>query len=182
MSVLIEAHSVVVRIKTVAEKYPGGVEQYIKDCPNKTLCMDKDIICICFMNGNDGKNFIISLEKLGFRCVTDGELDEIAVVDQFEGCTLPCDWLEFSNSVTGEERPMRISACKLKGAPVEFVSYPDSWDYEKSVSKHTWLIDLVDGNTCATFIKRDGNVEIYRDNLTGEEVYCYRTVNRNLNS
>ena len=44
MAVLIEAISVVIRRETIAEKYLGGLDQYIDDCPNNTLCIDEEIV------------------------------------------------------------------------------------------------------------------------------------------
>jgi len=70
MAVLIEAISVVIRCETIAEKYPDGVDQYIQDCPNGTLCMDDDIVQVGFMFSDDVNAFIGNLERLGFRCVT----------------------------------------------------------------------------------------------------------------
>jgi len=61
------------------------------------------------MTTEDAKKFVDNLEDLGFTLFTDGHFDEIALVDQFEGFALPCDWLEFTNSagckISGEYQP-----------------------------------------------------------------------------
>lgn len=180
MAVLIEAISVVVRLETIADKYPGGVEQYVSDCPNNTLCMDKDITSVRFMTSGDANNFINGLVRDGLRCVTDGEYDEIAVVDQFDGFCMPCDWLDFTNSA-GSKNIKRISACKIKGGPVDCVSTPPEWHYETSLSK--WAIHVNEDELARiTLLRREGHFDVYMDRLTGKELYCQRNVNRNLNS
>lgn len=135
MSVLIEANNIVLRIETIEEKYPGGVDQYIKDCPNRSLCMDDEIIRIGFLTLRETEQFVRYLESLGFRCVTNGQFDEIAVLDQFEGFYYPCDWLDFTNTA-GAEHMQRISACKIKGASHAVVSVPQGWEYEISISRN----------------------------------------------
>ena len=37
MSVLVEAINVIVRKETLEHKYPGGLQAYEKDCPNKSF-------------------------------------------------------------------------------------------------------------------------------------------------
>jgi len=181
MAVLIEAISVVIRLETIVAKYRGGVEQYVRDCPNSTLCMDKDIVRVGFMTTSDAIDFVKGLEKDGFRCVTDGEYDEIAIVDQFEGFFRPCDWLEFTNSAGGKNIE-RISACKIKGAPIDYISKPEGWNYETSISKRAMYVDADEFAARTTFLQRKGNVYFYLDKLTGEEVCFQRTIKRNLNS
>jgi hypothetical protein len=180
MAVLIEAVSVVIRVETIEEKYPGGLEQYIKDSPNRTLCMDEDIVRLGFMDSNDAGEFIDSLVSLGFRYITDEEFDEIAVVDQFTGFYAPCEWLDFTDSAAFKGAK-RISACKLKGAYVDYIYLPEKWVYEESLSKKTIVTDQDEDAVRMTFIRREGNFDIFRDKLTGEEVYRERTVRRNLN-
>ena len=181
MAVLIEAITVVVRKETINEKYPGGLAQYIQDCPNRTLCMDKDIVRVGFMTSEDAKEFVNNLEDLGFTLFTDGHFDEIALVDQFEGFALPCDWLEFTNSAGGKNI-RRISACKIKGAPVDCVSLPAGWDYETSLSKRTSVFNPNDIDNNMIFLRHEDGVDFYLDAITGEESWVRRTIKRNLNS
>jgi hypothetical protein len=181
MAVLIEAISVVIRLVTIAEKYPGGVEQYVKDSPNRTLCMDDSIARLGFMTGRDAQDFIESLERLGFRCAVDGEFDEIAVVDQFDGLYMPCDWLEYLKLVIFEG-DIRVSICKSKGNPIGDVVFPCGWNYEKSLSKRTLPMDSRSLGDRLIFLKHKDGVDCYRDALTGEEVFITRTISRNTNA
>jgi hypothetical protein len=38
MAILIEAISIFVRVETIEQKYPGGLDFYAQDCPNATFC------------------------------------------------------------------------------------------------------------------------------------------------
>jgi hypothetical protein len=181
MAVLIEAITVVVRKETINEKYPGGLTQYIQDCPNRTLCMDKDIVRVGFMTSEDAKEFVNNLEDLGFTLFTDGHFDEIALVDQFEGFALPCEWLDFTNSAGGKGI-RRISACKIKGAPADTVSIPAGWDYETSLSKRTSVFNPNDIDNNMIFLRHEDGVDFYLDAITGEERWVRRTAKRNFNS
>ncbi len=55
MGVLIEAISVVIRCRSILEKLPGGVEQFLKRLPNKTLRSDGKLACVHLMNRSDTK-------------------------------------------------------------------------------------------------------------------------------
>ncbi|MEI8172711.1 MAG: tetratricopeptide repeat protein [Deltaproteobacteria bacterium] len=177
MAVLVEALSVVCRIETITEKYPGGVDQYIQDCPNGTLCKDDKIVRVGFMSPDDVNAFIENLERLGFRYVTDGEFDEIAVVDQFKGINLPCAWLEFGNLVLFEGN-VRVSICTSKGKDLGDVVFPCGWDYETSLSKRVVVVESEDADKRMTFLRREDGVDFYLDTLTGEEVFIGRTTNK----
>lgn len=181
MAVLIEAVSVVIRIETIADKYPGGLEQYIKDFPNRTLCMDEDIVRVGFMDSNDAGEFIDSLVSLGFRFVTDEQFDEIAVVIQFEGLGLPCDWLDYINVVIFKG-DIRVSMCKLKGKPLGKLAFPCGWDYETSLSKHTLSMSSDDSDSRMIFLRHENGVDYYLDALTGKEHWLERAAKRSLNS
>ena len=40
MAVIIEDLNLIVRVSTLEEKDPGGLEQYCRDCPNDSFCCD----------------------------------------------------------------------------------------------------------------------------------------------
>jgi len=181
MAVLIEALSVVIRLETIIDKYPGGVDQYIEDCPNNTLCLDDDLVRVGFMTGHDLFDFIGSLERLGLKYIDDDEFDEIAVVDQYDGIVRPCDWLEYLNLVIFEG-DLRISICKIKGSTIDSIAFPQGWSYQNSLSKKTMALNPAEIESRMTFLRREGSVDFYRDVLTGEEVFIARTVSRNCNA
>lgn len=181
MAVLIEALSVVIRLETVADKYPGGVEQYIEDCPNNTLCLDDDLVRVGFMTGHDLFDFIRSLERIGFKHMEGDEFDEIAVVDQHDGIVKPCDWLEYLNLVIFEG-DIRVSICKIKGSAIDSIAFPAGWNYKNSLSKKSIALDPADFDGRMIFLRREGNVYYYRDKVTGLETFVKRTIIRNANA
>jgi hypothetical protein len=181
MAVLIEALSVVVRLETIIDKYPGGVDQYIVDCPNNTLCLDDDLVRVGFMTGHDAFDFIGSLERLGLKYIDDDEFDEIAVVDQYDGIVRPCDWLEYMNLVIFEG-DIRVSICRIKGSAIDCVAFPRGWVYENSLSKKNITLDSADFEGRMTFLRREGGVEFYLDKVTGIETFVKRTIIRNANA
>lgn len=181
MAVLIEAISVVIQIETIAEKYPGGIERYIDDCPNRTLCMDETIVRVGFMTGVDAQDYIESLECLGFSCAVGDEFDEIAVVDQFDGLFLPCDWLEHLKLVIFEG-DMRLSICKSKGKSIGDIAFPLGWRYETSLSKRTLSVDSKHLEERMVFLRSEGEVDYYLDTLSGEEMFVHHPVRKNGNA
>ena len=181
MAVLIEALSVVIRLETITDKYPGGVDQYIEDCPNYTLCLDDDIVRVGFMTGHDLFDFIGSLERLGFRHIDDDEFDEIAIVDQFDGIIRPCDWLEYMNLVIFEG-DIRVAICRIKGSIIDRIGFPRGWNYETSLSKRTMVLDPMEFDGRMIFLRREDGADFYRDVVTGKEVFIRRTVTRNANA
>ncbi len=40
------------------DKYPGGVDQYRTDCPNKTYHEDEHLTCVAYMSGEDLFDYI----------------------------------------------------------------------------------------------------------------------------
>jgi len=63
MSVLVEAISVIVRISTLRDKYPSGVDAYRALCPNRTYCADEPLTRIGFMVPDDVRGFVKILER-----------------------------------------------------------------------------------------------------------------------
>ena len=181
MAVLIEAISVVIRRETIADKYPGGLNQYVEDSPNRSLCMDEELVRVGFMIAGDASDFIASLEREGFNCVVDDKYDEIAVVDQFAGIYLPCDWLEFLTVVIFKGDLM-VKACNISGNPIDYLAFPAGWDYEHSLSKRPMVTTEADFALRTTFLRHENGIDIFWDKLTGKEVCRERAMKRNANA
>jgi len=180
MAVLVEAYSVVIRKETINEKYPGGVDQYIEDCPNGTFCMDQDITRVGFMSPDDVDAYIDNLELLGFTCVNDGEYDEIAVVVQFRGFILPCEWLECLD-VKIFEGDQKLMVCQIKDSAFSGVFCPRGWDYETSFSKRVVMVESEGTEKRMKFLRHEDGVDFYLDTLTGQEVFIEQTIRRTAN-
>ncbi|MBN1363322.1 MAG: hypothetical protein JW976_00820 [Syntrophaceae bacterium] len=143
--------------------------------------MDDEIIRVGFLNPDETDEFVDRLENLGFRCVTNGEYDEIALVDQFKGFFLPCDWLDFTNSAGGVNIK-RISACKIKGAEVDVIYLPPDWEYETSISKQILALTHNEFDERMKFLRQEEGFDCYLDTVTGKEYWAEQTKKRNLNS
>jgi hypothetical protein len=180
MAVLVEAISVLVRLETIAEKYPGGVDQYAQDCPNGTFCMDEDITRVGFMDPDDVVAFIANLEHLGFQCITDDKCDEVAVADQVNGIVIPCDWLEHLYLVLFEG-DVRVFICKIADKPLGEIVFPAGWNYEASLSKRFITVKSEDVDKRMKFLRHEDGVDFYLDTLTGQEVFIEQTIRRTAN-
>lgn len=173
MAVLAEAISVVVRRDRINESYPGGWDQYVKDCPNQTLCGDAHLARIGFMVPIDVRRFIDRLEERGltFRDPQGNALD-IVVVDQLQGPTTPCDWIE-TGIFTCEGQSIR--ACRAVGCTDDVILTPDGWTYEGSLSHTCCFVSLEGGEKSVRFLERRDGLEAWLNLMTGKPVYVGRT-------
>lgn len=60
MPITLQFHNVIIRKKTIIEKYNGGLVQYRKDCPNKSFLEDEHLTRVGFMNQNAMDSYIDS--------------------------------------------------------------------------------------------------------------------------
>ena len=121
MSVLIEALSVVVRNKTLEEKYLGGLLGYRGECPNQTFCTDGHLSRVGFMVPEDVGAFVEKLKCQGLDFAETGDFTDIAVVCQMTGPTAPCPWLYFA------QHPDGYSLAWLPETDPHNVYVPDGW-------------------------------------------------------
>jgi len=175
MSVLIEAISVVIRLEAVERFYPGGLDG-LKGCPpNRTLCNDDHLVRIGFMVPFDVGNYIGRLEKMGFQFLLDGSARDIAVVDQHQGLTTPCDWLEVIYFDIDNDPNQRVVAAHLIGEDPDPMSVPERWALDQSISMKKGYVPNKEFHKQLKFLRRDPSVSVYLDKKTGKEVYIGRT-------
>ena len=131
MSVLVEALSLVVARKVLDVSYPGGTDAFLKwmsepHVPCRCCCADENLVSASFFGAEDATEVGDDLLLLGFVAEDNGRFYELAFIDQAEGPTLPCDWLEWTKHAEG------YSSCWLAGTePGEFHA-PDAWTPEQS--------------------------------------------------
>jgi hypothetical protein len=172
MAVLIEGISVVVRRPRIDALYPGGWKGYVSDCPNRTLCADPDLARIGFMDPADVQAFVNRLESLGFVFYRDNDAVDLVVVDQQEGPTTACSWLEFGHvSVEGN----RLAVCRLAGSKDLTLVMPDGWTYEGSLSASFGFLPTEEAKRELRFLRHDNGVDVFLHLPTGREVYVGRT-------
>ena len=172
MAVLIEAISVIVRLEAVAQRYPGGTAKFISASPNRTLCADSELARIGFMHPDDVGAFVRGLEKLGLVFVNQQNIAvDIAVVDQRQGLTAPCPWLElFQTQLPGGGT---VTAVRLAGSQDKMLSCPAGWQYERSLSAQFKYYPGRQSEELE-FVRSEPNMDVFRNRTTGKEEYLAR--------
>jgi hypothetical protein len=172
MAVLVEANSVVVRVQAVHERYAGGWAAFDETVPNNTLCSDNEVARVGFMDPNDAEAFIASLERHGLTFLNAGKSQNIAFAVQGSGITVPCDWLEYGNV---DLKPgATVAAVQLKGTKSQQVVCPEGWAYERSLSRASAVVPPQHLDKSLKFLRRQDNLDVYLNVLTGTEVFIGR--------
>src|SRR4051794_22231679 len=130
MAVLVEAVSVVVRLQSIIERFPGAWEGFKGGAPNATLCSDNELVRVGFMSPEDVGSFVKSLEVRGLVHLHGGEAVDVVVVDQLAGPTSRCGHVNL-----GGNPKKRVAACRLAGASAMQVFTPEGWAFEHSLSQ-----------------------------------------------
>jgi tetratricopeptide (TPR) repeat protein len=173
MAVLVEGISVVVRRGVIMRRYPRGWLKFMVDAPNKTLCADSELARIGFMHPDDVGAFVRRLEGLGFVFLDQqGSAVDIVVVDQLEGPTTPCSWLEFFH----EQVPGggAVAAARLVGSEDGTLICPDDWEYERSLSAQFKFYPGGQSDELA-LSRRESNMDVFRNRFSDEEEFVART-------
>ena len=183
MAVLIEAISVVVRRDAVVRSFRGGWEAFKGIVPNNTFCTDTGISRVGFMEPNAARNFIERLEFGGLTFVEDSEAKDLAVVDQQRGPTVDCRWLEFSRFSMGNsgyalacwmwDKPRKGYGVHTSGKRIDLHT-PPGWKYEGSLSQNFTFVPSEERNERLKFLRREGNLDVFQDNQTGEILFLPR--------
>lgn len=164
MAVLIEGFSVVVRNATLDARYPGGVDGYRGDCPNATFCADDHLSRVGFMVRPDVDAFVAELAARGLTPSRRGAAEDVAVVSQSEGLLRPCTWLEFG---------------RYEGALIAWLAGKEPGDLHAtpgwSPERQMRFLPGDEAQSRLEFVRSEGNVDVYRDRETGEELYLGRT-------
>jgi hypothetical protein len=172
MAVLIEAISVVVPVSVLEEKYPGGLDAYERDCPNRTFCCDGKLTRVGFMTPPDVGAFITGLERKGLEPFAAGCWKDVAVVDQQSGqSTAPCDWLAGGRKFDG---PVFALLKEDKNKQID-IYLPAGWQFEGSLSQQYNYVPVEEASERLEFLRSEGTIDYYRDRETGKEVTIGRT-------
>jgi hypothetical protein len=172
MAVLVEGISVIVRMARLKERYPGGWDQFVADCPNGTLCSDSEVARVGFMTPTDVESFIAKLGVVGLVFQEKGTAVDIAVVDQISGPATPCAWLEFGHV---QLKGHRVGACRHVGSTENIIITPDGWRYENSLSASYAFVPLGAEDKSLRFLRHEEGMDVFLNLVTGREVYMGRT-------
>lgn len=164
MSVLVEALSLVIRRITLDISYPGGADAFlaamcVEDCPARRLCSDDKLVSVSFFTPDDVTTVVNSLRELGIVELEGNSFHELAVIDQREGPTLPCDWLEWRQHRDG------FTYAWLAGTEPGDMAAPADWTAEQSRS--LTRSDRRDEPGRMLKLGEDGEMETWLDFRTG---------------
>ncbi|MFN8548526.1 MAG: hypothetical protein U0527_11355 [Candidatus Eisenbacteria bacterium] len=117
------------------------------------------------MDGERVDAVLAVLEEHGFLVAEEERFQDLAVVDQVLGLSLPCDWLEFDSA------PGEPAFCWLRGEPRGALVVPVNWRYEHSLSRRFGRASSAPTDERYCWLRSEEGVEVYRDSETGQEVF-----------
>jgi hypothetical protein len=174
VAVLIEANSVVVRADRLLAALENDWEGFKRTVPNKTQCADGELVRVGFMVPDDAYAYIRHLESLGCRYNTNGNVTDIAFIEQARGLLGQCDWAEYGHINLGQHKNQRVAACRLLGSKIGTITLPDGWEFEKSLSGSYGCVLNENMDKSLTFLRRDDGLDLYWNALSCAEVYIGR--------
>jgi hypothetical protein len=174
MAVLIEGISVVINGRDLkGEKFRDDAH-FKSLVPNKTLCADTELMSVAFMSPVEAEKFIATLEKYNLIFMKNGKSKDIAVVDQLNGFSAPCEWAEFGHVELDSGEGM-VASCRYKNSQVSILYTPDNWEFRSSLSDKPGFVPTEDKDEQLLYLRTDGNVDVYLNAATGKEVFIGRT-------
>jgi tetratricopeptide (TPR) repeat protein len=93
MAIIVQGCTVVVKSAAIAERFPGGLEAFVGECPK--CCSDESLTAVVFRTKEEATRFTERLASYGFSNPLLGASSEVAIaVDRGGGDFLgSCDWL-----------------------------------------------------------------------------------------
>ena len=179
MSLLVGGISIVTKKSTIEDKYRGGLEQYVEDCPNSTFCADEHLTAIMFQTLDDGFRWIRRLEIHGLVFIRKCEFVDIAMVKKLGGLYHRCDWLRFSRvrahllgfEVDGDDK---ISVCRLAGTRLGELAMPEGWNLNNSLNAYEEYIPIEERYSKLQFVEYKDGIEVFLYNVLDEKIYSGR--------
>lgn len=159
MAIPIEAFTVVVRRSRIQTL----LDQDRLRIPNDTALVDDELWRCCFMDPEDAQEFRRTLESLGLN-ISTGPDPDVVLVDEWDRSVDPyCEWLV----VAPYEKAV---LAWLAGTRPDEIVAPEGWNPKAgSGVQHGRNPEELE------LLRLEGNVEVWRDNKTGKEVYRGRT-------
>ena len=181
MAVLIEGISVVVRRTSIDRRFDGGWDAFVARVPNATLCTDGLLARVGFMGPNAVGRFVKDLQTGGHEFVRSRNCADIVVIDQQEGPTVPCDWIEFARIPFGNAGGVVSAAWLFEGPRIAAgihtpglkfdLATPAGWQFEGSLSDRFHFVPNDDPGTRFKFLRTEDGIDVLLDQSTGREVF-----------
>lgn len=169
MPVLVEAFSVITRKDRIVECYPGGMDGFLRDCPNSTACFDDHLVRVGFMNPDSVREFVANLQEHGLLHRNEhGHAQDLVVVSQGQGPTTPCSWAEFFTvTLSGES----VEICRLAGTDSLRLACPGGWRPEKAAQHSLVHMSPKEMEARMEFLREENGLTVCRDRVTGKIMY-----------
>ena len=104
MAVFIQFINVLVPVSVLNEKYPDGLDGYIRDHGRGTFCCDGRLTRVGFMSPVDAEQFLIGLENQGLTLMEGDAWKDIAIVAQpSPRATAGCSWIAVGRMLEGPD-------------------------------------------------------------------------------
>ncbi|HMN11207.1 MAG TPA: tetratricopeptide repeat protein [Bellilinea sp.] len=160
MPLVILAHAVVVPVRVLESKWPGGEAGHRAAAPNRTYRCDGQLAAVEFLTPDDVRFWIVeTLEPAGLTFPLRGRRRDVAVVSADHGPTTSCEWLEFTR------RP-KWGEARLKGAPETPLTGPAWWSADAEPQFQYHDSEASSGHT--RFIGIERNLATFEDEETGQ--------------
>lgn len=168
MPVLVEAFSVITRKDRIEERYPGGLDGFLRDCPNRTACFDDDLVRVGFMDLDSVQQFVAGLENAGLvhRDET-GAAQDLVKANQGQGPTTPCAWAEF---FTVNLAGTTVEICRLAGSTSSRLACP-SWWRPKASEDSLVYVPNNEMKSRMEVLREENGLIVCRDRVTGKIMY-----------
>lgn len=142
---------------------PGGLAGWFEAVPHRMACADRDLCSVAFMVQEDASAFVLKLDGMELPGLREGAYRDVALVGKNGPWQHACPWLKVG-------RYAGVRAVWMEGADPEPLVVPVAW-------RPNTMINLSDEEAAKRlkFLRRDGDVEVYLDTQTGEELFRGRT-------
>lgn len=163
MAVVLDGWAVVARRTAVEAHVPGGLAGWFEVAPNRMACADPHLCVVAFMAHDDASAFIVKLEAMGLPSEREGAYRDVALVRVDGPWEHACRWLQIG-------RHAGVNAVWLDGADRDPLVVPVMWRPNSIVN-----LSNEEAAKRLKFLRRQGNVEVYLDTETGQEMFRGRT-------
>lgn len=156
MAVLVEAFSVLIRVKAIESLLLGGVPRFFELVPNETLCSDGVLCRVGFMAMEDALFFANQLLGEGLTAATDGcvESPDVAIASQSGEMVYPCAWIELDQlEIGGVGRTVWGASMEGKGELP--LATPKGWTYDRYASFSKVDVDTIADVTGSNDVVRE---------------------------
>ena len=132
------------------------------------------------MEPNAVQSFLEQLQNGGLTFLAEGNSVDIAVVDQQNGLTVECEWLEVARvgfDDTGSvmaawlwDKPRIAHGVHMAEGGIDLHT-PPGWNFEGSLSQKFTFVPNEDAEERLRFVRSEDGVDVFEDIETGKEFY-----------